>query len=277
MFADLNGVQLYYDVQGAGPPLMLMHGGLGFDHSYFRPWLGPLSEQMQLVYYDHRGNGRSTPLQDFNGIDHATWADDADALRRHLGHDKIFLLGHSCGGFVALEYALRYNRHLAGLILCCTTPAMDYPEIVMTNAQAKATSEQLPVVAQMFSTPLVSDDDFRNGLMSIFSLYFKHYNSSIGEGIVNAMHLNYRALNYALSTWFPSVNFLPRLHEISVPTVIIGGREDWIMPPAQGAARLHAGIRKSQMVIFEESGHCPFVEERDRFNKVISDWIVGLK
>ena len=74
----------------------------------------------------------------------------------------------------------------------------------------------------------------------------------------------------------PSFNSLGRLHEIAVPTLIISGKEDWIMPPAQGAERLHAGIPNSELVIFENSGHFPFVEEQERFTKLVSEWVGGL-
>ena len=57
---SVNGTDLYYVVTGDGPPCLVMHGGLGMDHTYLRPWLDPLKDTLQLVYYDHRGNGRST-------------------------------------------------------------------------------------------------------------------------------------------------------------------------------------------------------------------------
>ena len=277
MLARIHDRDIFYRTLGKGLPLMVMHGGMGFDHSYFRPWLDPLAEKMQLIYYDHRGNGQSTRLDDFDGIDHRMWADDADALRKHLGHEKIVLLGHSAGGFVALEYALRYGKHLSGLVLCCTTPAMDYPEVIMANAKAKATPEQLPVVAEMFTTPLASNEQFHGGIEMLLPLYFKQYNPKTGSQIANAIHYNYHAINYSLSTWFPVVNFLSALQEITVPTLIIGGTEDWIMPPAQGAERLHASIPGSDLAIFGNSGHFPFVEEQGAFNKIIADWVGGLK
>jgi proline iminopeptidase len=232
---------------------------------------------MQLIFYDHRGNGRSAPLDDFTGIDHKTWADDADALRAHLGHEKIILLGHSCGGFVALEHARRHGENLAGLILCCTAPAMDYPGVIMAKAQARSTPEQLQLVVKAFTQPLTSDEEFRGLYERIFSLYFKAYDPKTGGDIVNAVRYNYHAFNYSASTWFPAFNSLSWLSEISIPTLIIGGREDWVMPPEQGAERLHAGIPNSELVIFDNSGHMPFVEEQGRFNKVVVEWIAGLK
>ncbi len=91
MDLQIGNDSLFYTTVGSGTPMVLMHGGLGFDHTYFRPWLDPLAEQMELVFYDHRGHGRSSPIADWQGVDHARLAADADALRAHLGHDQIFL------------------------------------------------------------------------------------------------------------------------------------------------------------------------------------------
>ena len=85
---------------GAGPPCLVMHGGLGVDHSQFREGLDPLGDVLRLVYYDHRGNGRSgrPPIET---LTLGQLADDADALRSHLGYEKVAVLGHSFGGCIA--------------------------------------------------------------------------------------------------------------------------------------------------------------------------------
>lgn len=57
--AKINGADLFYLTRGEGLPCLVMHGGLGLDHTYLHPWLDPLGDTLQLVYYDHRGNGRS--------------------------------------------------------------------------------------------------------------------------------------------------------------------------------------------------------------------------
>src|SRR4051794_4879294 len=108
MQAEINGTQLFYTTHGQGRPMLVMHGGLGFDHTYFRPWLDPLGEQVTLIYYDQRGQGQSARIESFAGVTHETLVDDADALREHLGYDQIILLGHSYGGFLAQDYALRH-------------------------------------------------------------------------------------------------------------------------------------------------------------------------
>jgi proline iminopeptidase len=79
-----------------------------------------------------------------------------------------------------------------------------------------------------------------------------------------------------MSVCLPTFNVLSRLHAITVPTLVMAGRHDWITPPAQGAERLHAQVSNSKLVIFEESGHFPFIEEHDKFVTAVHDWISNL-
>jgi proline iminopeptidase len=102
----VNGTDLFCIRQGTGIPLLTMHGP-GFDHTVLRPWLDPLDEDFELIYYDHRGCGRSR-RQDLSAVTDGTWVEDAEALRKTLGLDKAIVFGHSYGGCLAQEYALTF-------------------------------------------------------------------------------------------------------------------------------------------------------------------------
>jgi proline iminopeptidase len=141
--ARLNDTEIFYVEVGEGVPCLLMHGGLGGDHSALHPWLDPLGDVMRLVYYDHRGNGRSGRVPS-ETITFEQLCSDADALSEHLGFEEVTVLGYSFGGFVALEYALRYPERISHLILLDTAPTLDYAEEIEANARRKgATREQL--------------------------------------------------------------------------------------------------------------------------------------
>jgi proline iminopeptidase len=279
MQAVVNQTELFYTTFGQGRPMLLMHGGLGLDHSYFRPWLDPLGERIQLIYYDHRGNGRSRRPASFVGISHDTWAADADALRAYLGLERIILFGHSYGGFLAQEYALRYGAHLDGLILSCTAPALDYPEVIRANAVARAsTPEQVEGVNRfLLAEASPSDAALEETLALILPFYFKHYDAAVGKELGKRIRYSAAASNHVFSNCIPSFNTLSRLSEITVPTLVIAGRDDWITPPRQGAERIHAAVPNSELVIFEESGHFPFIEEQPKFLSIVGEWIGRLE
>ncbi len=135
MHALINGVRLFFDVAGEKvvadgpqmrerPTLLLLHGGPGFDHSMFKPSFAPLAELAQLIYLDHRGNGRSEHGDPaLWTLDQ--WGDDVRAFCDALGIEKPIVLGYSFGGFVAQSYATRHPDHPAKLVLYSTTPVLD--------------------------------------------------------------------------------------------------------------------------------------------------------
>ena len=128
------GVQLFVDIEGAGlvpdgaamrqkPTLLLLHGGPGYDHSGFKPVFSGLGDVAQIVYYDHRGHGRSSRCPpDQWTLD--TWADDVVRLCDALGISQPIVLGQSFGGFVAQRYIARHPGHAAKVILSSTSPHM---------------------------------------------------------------------------------------------------------------------------------------------------------
>jgi pimeloyl-ACP methyl ester carboxylesterase len=133
MRVTVNGVRLLFDVEGARlvpdgpsmrekPTLLLLHGGPGFDHSIFKPAYASLGDCAQVVYLDHRGNGRSEagPKEAWTL---AQWGDDVRAFCDLLGIERPIVLGVSFGGKVAIAYATRHPSHPAKLILISTEAA----------------------------------------------------------------------------------------------------------------------------------------------------------
>jgi proline iminopeptidase len=270
----VDGAELYYVTHGTGRPLMLMHGGLGPDHSYFRPWLDALGDEIELIYYDHRGGGRSSRLDSFDGITHDTLTDDADRLRAHLGYESMTLLGHSYGGMLALEYALRHPERLDGLILCCTAPAWDYDEEIAANAAARGTPQALAAAARLRQAPIGDDELYRRHHMEIQPLYFHR----VDPDLIAAMdaRMRYSAAAYDLSeVLLADFDISNKIHAIRTPTLIIVGRDDWVTPPSQ-AERMHKAMPHADVAVFEQSGHYPFIEESEAFNETVRRWMASL-
>ena len=134
MHAQIRGTTIYFDVEGAGlvpdggamrqkPEAMVIHGGPGGDHSGFKPAFTPLAETMQLVYFDHRGQGRSARGDpDRYTLDENV--EDMEALRRYLGLAPIVSIGTSYGGMVAMAHAARYPHAVSRLVLVVTGRAV---------------------------------------------------------------------------------------------------------------------------------------------------------
>ena len=135
MHVLVNDVRLFFDVEGAKlvpdgpamrekPTLLLLHGGPGFDHSIYKPAYSALVDVAQIIYLDHRGNGRSEdgPRESWNL---AQWGDDVRAFCDALGIANPIVLGASFGGMVALAYATRNPAHPSKLVLISTEAAGD--------------------------------------------------------------------------------------------------------------------------------------------------------
>lgn len=263
--ASINGTDLYYITAEEGLSYLVMHGGLGFDHTYLHPSLDPLGDTLHLVYYDHRGNGRSG-RPDKDTMTHAQFAADADALAEHLGFDKVAVLGHSYGGFIALEPALYYPQRLSHLILLDTAPALNCnDEIIEIALRRGATEEMLDVLVADFTT----DEEMREKPPIIWPLYFKNFDEEVCKRLLENSILT--VSGGAREGEAQAYNVVPFLDEIQIPTLVLVGRYDFVCPPSQ-AQILHDGLPNSELVIFEDSCHLLYIEEPETFFKSVRDW-----
>ena len=122
LFVDTEGVSLVPDnsIMREKPTLILLHGGPGYDHATFKPAFSELSDIAQIIYYDHRGHGRSDP-RPISELTLDTFADDIVKLCDVLGIIKPIILGQSFGGFVAQRYIERHPNHPLKVILSSTS------------------------------------------------------------------------------------------------------------------------------------------------------------
>ena len=273
MKADVNGTSLYYEVVGSGNPLLIMHGGLGFDHTYFRPWIDSLAEGSKLIFYDHRGNGRSDRSKPLDDVYHSTWADDANALREHLGIEKMVLMGHSYGGVLALHYALQYPETLSGLILANTYPAWNYKDTVLEKARERGTPEQVAAVENRFFERVKDDADLEELAGLIGNMYFHDPSNPIAGDFGSDVQFSADGYNRGFVDIHAQHNVISKLSKITVPTLILCGSDDWITPYEPGSAILHSEIPNSKLIMFEKSGHCIFAEEQDKFLNVVQGFM----
>ncbi|MGH6986951.1 MAG: alpha/beta fold hydrolase [Caulobacteraceae bacterium] len=156
MFVSVNGARLFFDVVGAKfavegermverPTLIVMHGGPGFDHSLMRPWFDRFADAFQVVYLDHRGNGRSKGQRETWRLDQ--WGDDVKGLCDALGIERPIVYGLSFGGMVAMSYAQRHPEHPRAVVLASTAGRMDLPATYqmmerLGGAEARASAER---------------------------------------------------------------------------------------------------------------------------------------
>jgi proline iminopeptidase len=277
----VNGVELFVDVHGPAlgrreegivekPVLLALHGGPGLDHANLVPWLAPLTEQVQILYVDHRGNGRSgrPPLEECT-LD--AMADDLEAVRRLLGLGPLIVLGVSFGGMVGLTYALRHPAGVARLIGCVTAASGDFVDDARRLARERATPQQMEIVEHMLDGTFRDEAHFREGFAAVASLY-EHRSDPARDAAALPSVLNVAMLNWFFSTEVKRYDLRTRLGEVRAPTLVLTGRHDWICAPAHSDT-LVRGIPGARQVIFEESGHRVIKEENERFVRVVTEFI----
>ena len=145
----MHGLFLYYTEIGHGDSLIVLHGGPGGAHNYFLPYLLPLARTNRLIFMDERGSGRSGKLENPSGYTVENMADDVEALRQALRLNRINLLGHSLGGVVAQNYALRYQQHLSHLILANTFDSTQELNQVWAELKQKIDPERLRRIEEL--------------------------------------------------------------------------------------------------------------------------------
>jgi proline iminopeptidase len=273
----VRGVSLFVEVVGQGDPLLLMHGGPGGDHWTLLP-LRQLADRFTLVFYDHRCNGRSTGAP----VSSMTWdnlAADAEALRERLGFERWAVLGHSFGGHVALEYALRYPDALSRLVLLDTAGEARWTQHTSDVLAAWGFSPKKVELARRWFNGEVppSQTRFLLTLMRLGNAYDPHTN------FVDAMREIYAerrcktrpsAFAFASRHLLPGWSVMDRLSEIEAPTLIVAGREDFVFPP-ECQEQLAAGIPNARLHIVERSGHNPHSERTDEVIREVSRFLIS--
>ncbi len=264
----LNDVTLHYVVSGQGPFLFVMAPGWGIGSTYLQRGLTELEKTHTIIYIDPRGSGQSTRPSDPVHMSTTQMADDIDQLRRYLGLELITLFGHSHGGAIALAYAQRHQHHLDRLILVdsqllgCT--GADVTEKFLRGASND--SRYREAISRMGAPAPATDEAFSRVVKKMLPLYF--------HDPAKNMPLFERTMEDQPSLWaFQSQNLADKLFptdqtatlsELRIKTLIVVGQFDW-MCPVVVSERLHDGIPNSELVILEDSGHFPWVEEPDRF------------
>ena len=255
-------------------PVIVIAGGPGLEWSYLDlpSAIGP---RTALMHLELLGTGASARLPDTNEYTRARDVADVEAVRSHFGVDEVVLVGHSYGGFVALEYALAHPERVAGLVLY-DTAASSGPELwadIRANLQARADAPWFAGASAAFSgSPRAHDDasitaNFRRAA----PLYLHDYDADPTRWDAWFAHLH---VSYARSHDGPAETFdvRARLGELRVPTLVIVGASDFVCSPAM-ARELASGIPGAEIVVLERSGHFGHVEEPDAFATAVNAFL----
>lgn len=264
MQIEINGQSLFFDVVSAGlspagprmrskPALVVLHGGPGFDHANMRPEFDVFGDVAQVIYLDHRGNGRSHP-SDPSTWTLDQWADDLRAFCDALGIIKPVIFGQSFGGMVAQAYAIRHSGHAGGIIFSSTAARMNLPAIL--DAFARLGGDSARDIAERFWTR--GDDaaiaDYMRVCMPLYNTRPRAGGEVAAQRVIRRMEVFRHFSLPDREMW--RMDFRKGLADVSVPALVLSGDRDPVTPPVcsqeifdalpGGAKALH---------VFEKTGH----------------------
>ena len=283
MRAKIRDTEIYFDIEGMGlvpdgrimrekPVAFVIHGGPGGDHSSFKPVMSPLAERMQLVYFDHRGQGRSArgdPAKytlDEN-------VEDMEALRRHLGLGPIVSIGTSYGGMVALAHAVRHPASVSHLIAVVTAAHGGFIKRAQEILAERGTPEQREVSEPVWQGAIMDRAQMQRFYAVLGPLYSRRYDPAAAAlGHERTLH-EPEPLNRAFGGFLRDFDLRPELGRITAPTLVIAGRHDWICPPefSEEIARL---VPRAELRIFENSSHSVRADEPQALLDAIAGFVV---
>lgn len=271
-----GGLRLFVDIDGPGlvaagptmverPTVVLLHGGPGSDHSWFKSTPTGLADVAQLVYYDHRGNGRSDPgpVEDWT-LD--TWADDVVRLCDALGIERPVVLGESFGGMVAQRYLARHPEHPSRVVLASTAPRIDVELIAATFARLGG-PDAASAAREFWTRGPEAILDYLVHCMPLYSV------DAGDDEVMARVVMNLEVMGHFQAGEQLTMDLAPGLAAARCPVMVIGGELDPVCP-IEMSAEIVAALTNAE-VTFERVPGASHDDARVRATDDIRRFVAG--
>lgn len=274
-FANINGIKIHYYVGGKGPVCLMPAPGWGPSISYLKNSLTPLEKYFTIVYYDTRISGQSTGPDDPTKYTSQDFMNDMDSLRVYLKQQKVWIMGHSMGGFQVLNYGINHSENLNGIIALSAMAGRDslyeaeLTKVVMKRKGQTYFEKGYNILFGIDTTKYQMAD----AMQFIFPFYFHDTNRMADFIKLGDAQFSQKAGEYSSSSKFGTENLFPELYKIKVPTLIVVGDDDFICDKISQADRIHSNINKSEEIVIKDAGHFSWVEQPTQFFSDSEKWL----
>ena len=260
-------------------PLLCLHGGPGFTHYYLEP-LEALAEHRRVIFYDQLGCGRSDSPDDLSLWTVDRFVEELAQVRKALGLEKLHLFGSSWGGMLALQYTLDRRPELASLTLCGSPASMirwvsDCEELLATEP-----AEVRQVIREHEAAGFTACPEYQSAILGFYREHvcrLRPWPAGLERSFAEAGYAVYNTMNgpseFTVTGTLKNWDVMDRLGEISVPTLLVGGRYDECTPGHP--EEMHRRIAGSQLAIIEDASHLCFAEQPAKFNAIFNTFIDG--
>ncbi len=283
-YIEVNGAKLWYETEGSGEPVLLIPGGPGNSHTYFHPWFSELAKSHKVIYFDAFGRGKSDRAKDSTEYTFKRDVDDIEGLRKALKIDKWSVLGHSYGGMVAQGYALKYPESIEKLILsnsfysgemwqanddnCNYEMRNQFPEVweKLQKLREQGYNSSSPEHVAAYNLPA--------GLLYFYDASNASKVSS--DSLIMNLHVYYTLVGYdgdfIIGGDVAKLDFRKELKKLKMPVLIIEGRYDRVAIP-KWSVKFKDYAPQAEFVMFEKSGHNPYIEEPEKYFKLLNEFL----
>lgn len=252
---------MHYVVTGKGEPVVLIHGH-PFDHTMWYPQVVALSDCYEVITPDLRGYGLST-LPDPAQTNYEDYATDVLCLMDHLCIDSFHLGGLSQGGQIIMEIFRQAPSRIKSLIFADTFASLDTPEVKhgRYDTAARLEKEGMEAYSDEVIYKMIVPGHVKS-MPAVAEHVVNMMKASSPVGAATALRARAKRIDY-LKEVFPGIN---------VPTLVIVGRQDEFTPVAK-AEEMQANLADCTLVIIEDAGHMPNLEQPDEFNKAVLEFL----
>jgi proline iminopeptidase len=278
------GVRLGYRIVGSGPDtLIVIHGGPGFTMDYLAADFEPLAARHTLVFYDQRGTGRSSLVSDSLALAAAAFADDLEAIRRHLRLDRVNLLGHSWGAGIVALYAQKHPDRLGRLLIVAGLPlTMEGLEASFTRmAQARDSVEVRRMNEAMAARR--ADPADPDACRAYYELWFRPFfaepaamRRSRGDfcaGPPESLRNKMASVDRYTVASLGRFDWRDGMRGMRAPTLVIHGTEDPLL--LEYAREWAATLPNGRLLVLEGIGHFSYLEAPERFFSAVDRFLAG--
>jgi len=253
---------------GTATPLLVINGGPGFAHGFlhFSSVWERLAETRRVVFFDQPGTGRSWPVGPNDTLVVEDILRSIEAIREAIGVQRVAVLGHSWGGYVALAYALRHPDRVERVLLVCSVS----PQISATEFLWGALFPERVAAEKGLSAD--NPDDVQSYIRGRLAMSF--YSADVRDRVLAELRtIGYNARQETL-LWkdAESRDLTGDLTRLTMPVLVTAGRFD-VNVSARTAWRIHQIIPGSQFAVWERSGHFPMIEEPDPFFAIVDRFV----
>jgi len=284
-FIPFRGYKVWYGIVGEKEergklPLLCLHGGPGASHDYLEP-LGVLAETgRRIIFYDQLGTGSSDHPHKPELWTVELFVEEVGVVRQALGLERVHILGQSWGGMLAMEYALTKPKGLASLILADSPANMSLWISEVNRLRSQLPPEVQQTLLKHEQEGTTNDPAYQEATLVFYRLHLCRLDPwpqcllRTYEKLMQDPEVYYTMngpsefhVTGTLKNW----NIANRLNEIQVPTLLLSGRYDEATPEV--VETVHRGIKGSEWIILENSSHMPHLEESERYNQVLADFL----